>query len=77
VSRGVREPSAFERPPDLWFDRGAPERQRILRKVLRELRAARARGDEWYVWVASGCPPLSQEAYERGRRVRRREGRKR
>jgi hypothetical protein len=77
VSRGPWEPSWLERPPDLRVDRGASERQRILLELLRELRAARERGDEWYVWVASGCPPLSQEEYERSRRARRREGRKR
>jgi hypothetical protein len=70
VSRGVWEPSWFERPPDLWVDRGAAERQRILRDLLAELRLARARGDEWVRWIDAGCPPLSQEEYERTRRAR-------
>jgi hypothetical protein len=73
-SRGVWEPSWFERPPDLWADRGAAERERILRELLRELRAARARGDEWIRWIDAGCPPLSEEEYARTCRARRGEG---
>jgi hypothetical protein len=69
VRSRVWEPSWFERPPDLWVDRGAAERGRILRQLLRELRGARLRRDPWYVWVV--------EEYARTRRARRGGGRKR
>jgi hypothetical protein len=77
VSRGVSEPSWFELPPDLWVDRGAVERERILRDLLRELRAARARGAEWVRWIDAGCPSLSEEEYARTLRARRDGGQKR
>lgn len=69
--RGVWELSWLERPPDLWVDRGAAERERILRELLRELREARARGAEWVRWIDAGCPSLSEEEYARTRRARR------
>jgi hypothetical protein len=75
-SRDIWEPSWFELPPDLWVDRGAPERRRTLRELLRELRAARARGDEWIRWIDAGCPSLSEEEYARACRARRGGGRK-
>lgn len=42
--------------------------ERNAAEALRLLRAARERGDEWYVWIASGRPRLTREQYEQVKR---------
>ena len=59
------------RPPELYVDHGATERRLVLRALLAELRLARERRAEWYVWVVSDRPALSESKYKRvGRQTR-------
>lgn len=46
-----RTAAQLSRTPGEWKERQQEERRAILAALLRELEAARRRGDPWYQWV--------------------------
>lgn len=57
--RAGRRPTKYE----LRLEAEARELARNLAELLAHLRHARDNGAEWYVWVASGRPPLTEAEY--------------
>lgn len=65
MNRSASRARAGRRPTRWELEREADERARArnLAELMAELREARETGAEWYVWVASGRPLLTEAEY--------------